>query len=333
MRSKFKSRFLFHWVVNLLLAVMPITAAWSQDSDGDGLSDSFEEALLRKFLPRFLISEGECDQMPAEFQPGIADPIPLAKNGTLYGQVFRATPSGRPGEYLEIHYYHLWGRDCGTTSHLLDVEHVSTLIQSGSNPAMAAEWKAVAWYAAAHEDTVCEASQMVRAGVIGGEKRGPDVWISRGKHASFFNPELCRQGCGGDDCTRMRVMPLARLLNLGEPAAPMNGAIWVDSPRWPFREKMKADFTPERLAELDAAPDGTFSRTSGAPGAIQGAVHVGSTTADAISNADQQTDQALTAADEKASGAAGQAARKVGRSLKLAARKVGKVFSGGKEAR
>ncbi len=299
-----------------------------QDSDHDGISDVLEQGLLIKFAPRFLMSDKECDGLPAEFQPGAAEPIVLEKNGTIYGQVFQIAPSGRLGEFFEIHYYHLWGRDCGQTGHDLDAEHVSALIHSRTASDPISAWRAVYWYAAAHEDTICEASHFARGAAVGGEQQGPVVWISEGKHASFLSQEICRGGCGGDDCSQMLSMPMAKLLNLGEPSAAMNGALWFTSARWPLLKKMGTDFPESRLAEIDSSAANIITRVNGSPAPVQAMVHAGGSTASALSAADRKTDLALSAADSNTSNAAGKSAATVGRFLKRAIRAVGGVFFG-----
>ena len=74
------------------------------------------------------------------------------ENGTIYGQAFPR--AGNPNQ-VELHYYHLWRVDCGEMGHNLDTEHVSALLGRGQT----SKWKALYWYAAAHEETVCDASR------------------------------------------------------------------------------------------------------------------------------------------------------------------------------
>lgn len=124
------------------------------DRDADGLLDLAEQKLLEQFRPSFLLSSGECDLLPAEFAPGESHPRPIARNGTLYGQ---ATP--RPGDRIELRYFHLWARDCGRIAHDLDAERVSALLDQDPS----GEWTASAWYASAHEGTACDVSSLARA--------------------------------------------------------------------------------------------------------------------------------------------------------------------------
>jgi hypothetical protein len=227
----------------LLLAVCCTSALHAADADRDGIDDELEQKLLGQFLPSFIISGGECDVAPAEFSAGLPDPQVVARNGTIYAQVRRYD-----AERLELHYYHLWARDCGPASHTLDTEHVSALVRTGSS-----EPRAELWYAAAHEDTLCSSGAAVRANFLASETHGPPVWISRGKHGSFFASALCRRGCGGDRCEVGQPLAVHQVVNLGELDAPMNGALWAASPRWPLRAKMGTDFSPELVARMAGA--------------------------------------------------------------------------------
>jgi hypothetical protein len=235
-----------------LLAASPLHAidkavsATAQDSDRDGLADSLEAALLARFSPVFLVSSTDCSVMPARFAPQISIPTVMEDDGTIYGQAFPS--KDHPGE-VELHYYHLWRRDCGEFGHALDAEHVSALVQVGSDPNSA---KALYWYAAAHEDTVCDASHLARAESLAAEDRGATVWISSGKHGSFLSREVCMHGCGGDRCEQMEPLKVREIVNVGEVGAPMNGSEWLLSPEWPLKEKLvRSDFSDARLERVN----------------------------------------------------------------------------------
>src|SRR5262245_11038410 len=98
----------------LLLACSVTACAQSSDAgdqDRDGGPDHLEQALLEKFRPTFMISPFDCDRQPAEFRTGLNDAIVLDRNGAIYGQVFRPPATALGEAALEVHYYHLWGRD------------------------------------------------------------------------------------------------------------------------------------------------------------------------------------------------------------------------------
>jgi hypothetical protein len=144
------------------------TAAHAVDHDRDGLADDFEQELLQRFVPTFMVAVGDCDVLPSEFRPSSQEP---ACGREKRHDLWTGVPEG---EFIEIHYYHLWSRDCGRRGHALDVEYVSALIRAG---------KAAYWYASAHQDTVCDVRNGARASQLQAEEHGPLVWISRGKHA------------------------------------------------------------------------------------------------------------------------------------------------------
>jgi hypothetical protein len=338
--------------VLLFLAVCCLALpAPAQDTDHDGLSDAFEAALLQQFAPRFMISSHDCSGEPALFAPGTSSPEISRENGTIYGQAFPRSVSGRQRSSLEIelHYYHLWRTDCGRMGHPLDAEHLSALLRGSGNNTK--DWHAVYWYAAAHEDTVCDASQVTRASTLGAEEHGATVWISQGKHASFLDEELCRHGCGGDLCSDPGAMPIAALINLGELKEPMNGAIWIASPRWPLAEKIaRSDFTAARTARLKRLPVTDIAwanpalrpeqgAIAGGNAAIDGTLTGGSASADALALSNRRTDTALVLAgnqtgnalsgtERSTSSALGKSYRNVRKALGSAAKRTGDALGG-----
>src|ERR1039458_4615843 len=192
-------------VVALLAPAVPRNAAAQEserkitiDSDNDGMSDALEQALLIQFAPTFMVGRHDCSEIPAEFEPNMEAPTVKAENGTIYGQVFPAKSSTAALPVAEIHYYHLWRRDCGPHGHPLDTEHVSVLVSATQSPSAAAKWKADYWYAGAHENTICDVSHLARAATLQATEHGAKVWISPGKHASYLNPALCQAGCAAD---------------------------------------------------------------------------------------------------------------------------------------
>jgi len=225
-----------------ILLAMAILAAAGGDEDQDGLADALEQQLLDRFLPRFYIAVDDCDLRPAEFVPNSPKPTVKAQNGVIYGQAFPSAGG------IELHYYHLWANDCGRASHKLDAEHVSVWLAYEAK-----EWRARYWYAAAHENTACDKGTAVRADLVYAAWRGTEVWVSRGKHASFLDQKACRLGCGSDRCDRSQPLFPPRVINLGEEGKPLNGAVWTASRDWPLEQKLQSDFSPELMARLDAS--------------------------------------------------------------------------------
>lgn len=318
----------FRFAFACMLAAALATAA---DRDADGLDDEFEQRLLERFLPSLVLSATDCDGLPAEMTPGLREPVVAARNGTLYGQVTRNQ------DRIEVRYFHLWGRDCGRISHPLDAEHVSGLLAADRPDAPAEEWKAMAWYAGAHEDTMCELSTAAKAAVLRAVDRGPVVWVSNGKHASYFDPKHCAAGCGGDVCQWNEPLRPPAIVNLGEAGKPLNGATWVSYPKWTLEAKLKLDFTPALLAQLE--PMSLVAAKQKSP-AMQGVVQVSNSTMGALDSSSRKTGDALdlsaantAAALSEATGRTASALEKsaaaTGRSLGKAARNV-RRFLGGK---
>jgi hypothetical protein len=312
------------------------------DSDHDGISDDLEQALLVQFAPRFLVGSHDCSNIPAEFQPGKSTPLVKSENGTIYGQVFPATDPIDGAPAAEIHYYHLWRVDCGPHGHLLDTEHVSVLVRadlvhaSNSEPGTSADpasvrWKALYWYAAAHENTVCDVSQIARASTLHAENSGPAVWISPGKHASYLNQALCERGCGADRCENMTALAPAKLVNLGEPGHPMNGSVFIASSAWPLNAKMsETNFPPTVLARLNELPSSDIAWFNAGKHPKQGIIAISSTTGrDALGGLDtaaDATDNSLSIAHDSTGNALHKSYRHTTHALSASAQHVSKAL-------
>jgi len=301
------------------------------DSDHDGLSDALEQELLERFVPSFQADPQDCAGRPAFFAPDRTNPVPESEDGTIYAE---ATPRFLPNlkaPLVELRYFHLWRSDCGRMAHALDAEHVSVLIQGTSGGAQSAgEWRALYWYAAAHEDTVCDASQITRASTLNAAHGGAQVWISRGKHASFLNGELCHRGCGGDDCSPTRTLTVSRIVNLGEATSPMGGAVWIASAEWNLGTKLaRSDFAPDVLARLEKLPETDIAWVYPAKRPAQATIAAGGSTADALAMSNRKTDTAISRAGDKTGNALDLTYDKVEASLRNSARNVGRFLNGG----
>jgi hypothetical protein len=202
----------------------------------------------------------------------------------------------------------------------------------------------VYWFAAAHEATVCDASQVAAAKALDAERQGATVWLSAGKHGAFLSEAICTQGCGGDRCTEMAPLAVARIVNLGEPGAAMSGAIWVGSPMWPLAAKMQSDFSAAAIARLEQG-GGVPVEMNGAHGSVKGTIYVANSvanglgtseanTADALNIAGANTGAALDNADSKTEGALTKSAKATGEALKKSTKAAGRFLhltGGGKE--
>ena len=308
------------------------------DSDQDGMSDALEQALLVQFAPRFMIDRHDCSQLPAEFEPDLASPTVKGEDGTIYGQVFPRRSSGDELPSAEIHFYHLWARDCGPHGHSLDAEHVAVLITASDRNPDTAKWKALYWYAAAHEYTACDVSQIARASTLHAEQTGVTIFVSPGKHASYLNETLCRAGCGADRCVDMVALHPARIINLGEPGHTMNGSVFIVSNQWPLIGKMSnTNFPPGPIARLNELPDTDIARFNPGKHPAQGIIAISGATWQAIASsanntasslaiAGQSTDSAISTAQDNTGNALQTSARATGNALGATAKHVGEAL-------
>jgi hypothetical protein len=277
-------------------AQQPVQKA-AVDSDHDGMSDALEQALLIQFAPRFMVDRHDCAEMPAQFAPNLETPTLKAADGTIYGQVFLAKSSGGDLPTAEIHFYHLWRSDCGPYGHPLDAEHVAVLVSASDRNLDSARWKAIYWFAAAHEKTVCDVSQITRASTLHAEENGARVFVSPGKHASYLNQKLCQAGCGADKCVDMVALPPGRIINLGEAGHPMNGSLFIASSAWPLIDKMSnTNFPPEPLARLNQMPDTDIAWFNAGRHPAQGIIADSSSTKQAIAGGASHTTSSLSKA-------------------------------------
>ena len=299
----------------------------STDSDLDGLSDQLEQSLLERFTPTFMIDLKECSNLPAEFSSGLSSPTASVENGTIYGQVFPTKLADDKRQLAEIHFYHLWKQDCGAHGHPLDAEHVSVLVQRAALSNGSVAWEAKYWYAAAHEDTVCDVSQITRASTIRAEDHGATIWISADKHASFLNPELCQRGCGSDRCAQTKPLNISQIVNLGEIEKPMNGTVWTSSAQWPLEKKMtQSDFPPASLARLESLPETDIAWFNPGRHPAQGMIAISDMTSQKIGNGGDSAAAAMSTATDSTNNALNQSYRKTVNAIGTSARRVKKVF-------
>lgn len=292
--------------------------AAAADSDHDGLSDALEANLIEQFRPLWMVSGNDCSGVPARFAPDAAVPKVSVEDGTIYAQA-RPAPSGD----VEVHYYHLWRRDCGEMGHALDTEHVAVLLHPNG-----ASWKATTWYAAAHEDTVCDAGQVTRASTINAVDHGARVWVSAGKHASYFAERLCNNGCGGDRCEHMKELARGELINLGEPAFP--SMAWTHAAQWPLLAKMsRTDFSKARMARLERLPETDIAWATPEKRPAQAAILGANAGLGGAATGARATNTAMVVATDKTGGALGTAARHTGDALQRSYRGVRKALGGG----
>lgn len=285
--------------MNPLIALSFVLASLGgvADLDRDGVSDMLEQVLIEQFRPHFLVNADECAQVPAEFEAFSMKPRVQEYNAAIYARVSPSAALGPGVTALELQYYHLWEKDCGViASHPLDVERVVALLVPSEN----GRWKALYWYAAAHEGTVCDTSNAALATTLGAQSSGPHVWISAGKHASYLDPNLCGQrGCGGDHCGEMVDLPSGSLINLGEAQVPLNGAVWTASKDWPFESKLGQAFDSGMVAQIESSDEGVLARVNGRLRPMQFSISVAGEALEALDTASYYGGVGVNQAEKK----------------------------------
>ena len=190
-----------------------------------------------------------------------------------------------------------------------------------------AKWRAIYWYAAAHENTVCDVSQISRASTIRAADHGAKVWISPSKHASYLDERLCQAGCGADRCEAMVALPPGKLINLGEPGAPMNGSLFTGSKQWPLAEKMRAsNFPDEPVARLEELPDTEIAWFNPGRHPAQGVISASGSTYNALSTGSQNTSAAISVAQDSTGNALEKGYNSTVHALGASTRKVAKAL-------
>ena len=297
------------------------------DSDNDGFSDALEQSLLLQFAPTFMVPRHDCSNLPAQFIPNLETPTPEVENGTIYGQVFPAKSA--PGDLptAEIHFYHLWSSDCGPHSHPLDTEHVAVLVTASDRDLATAKWKALYWYAAAHEETVCDVSQITRASTLHAEQAGAKVFVSPGKHASYFTRSSAAPAVAQTDASTKWLFPHGDIINLGEPGHPMNGSIFIASSQWPLLGKMtNTNFPPEPLARLNQLPSTSIAWFNPGKHPAQGIIANSNTTKKAIATGANSTTSSLATAQNNTGNALQKSAKATGNALGATVKHVGEAL-------
>jgi hypothetical protein len=297
------------------------------DTDHDGLSDALEQTLLLQFQPEFQVGRLDCSNLPAEFAPDIAKPTVKLEDGTIYGQAFLSKLSTKDAPMAELHFYHLWKIDCGEHGHPLDTEHVAVLVRASSADLPSAHWHALYWYAAAHENTVCDVSQIARASTLDAVDHGAKVWISPGKHASYLNKTLCQRGCGADRCESMVPLVVSKIVNLGEVGHPMNGSTFLASTEWPLEGKMMStNFPAEPLTRLDRMPATDIAWFNPGRHPAQQIISISALTGGKIANSGGDTTAAINLAEDSTGNALHKSYRKTKHALGKSAQNVGKAL-------
>ena len=92
-------------------------------------------------------------------------------------------------------------------------------------------------------------------------------------------------------------VPPGKIVNLGEPAHPMNGSVFISSSEWPLMEKMsKTDFPPDPIARLNQLPETDIAWFNAGKHPAQGIIANSSSTQQALAGSARNTTSALAIA-------------------------------------
>jgi hypothetical protein len=136
----------------------------------------------------------------------------------------------------------------------------------------------------------------------------------------------------------MKPLGPGKLINLGEPGHPMNGALFISSSLWPLAGKMETTNFPESaVARLNLLPETDIAWFHAGRHPVQGIIAISSSTegalaesgrntTNAISGAGDSTDTAISVAGDSTGNALQKSYRNTGHALGTAARHVGKAL-------
>jgi hypothetical protein len=153
------------------------------------------------------------------------------------------------------------------------------------------------------------------------------VWISRDKHASFLNQRLCAQGCGKDECTGTTPLHVTKLINIGEPQAPMNGTVWSGSASWHLAKKMRPDFTDALIARIGDKGEADVAPARDVVRGMRTTILVAGDTYWSLATATSNTGESLAASAAATSTAIGASATSTGHAVQQTGRAVSKSLS------
>lgn len=193
----------------------------SQDADGDGLTETFENSLADGFTPYYYISAGENSGTGfATFNNSTPQTVNQVFGSVPPISYFRVTPlgfyniGGVQHGYIQIDYLTLWNRDDGLgigntcinltaglglsleelTSHSLDNERAAILVAAPVTTANTYNTNSSAYYAyqfftGAHEDTFFDKSLSFSTNQPISYGLHIELRIARSKHGTYpFNP-------------------------------------------------------------------------------------------------------------------------------------------------
>jgi hypothetical protein len=169
----------------------------------------FETDLGRKFAPTYHSSRGEGNclvQLEPQREPTFVRGYPPWLPHVYFSVYLLGTSRGE--RFYEINYLTVWEWDAGTStpigvqgSHQWDTERCAVLVAGPEDSQDLAAFTARQAYFAAHEDVRVGPWSLDNSRYLKYRRlwhSGPDVYWSKGKHASFVSLEELRRSSAGD---------------------------------------------------------------------------------------------------------------------------------------
>ena len=200
----------------LMTLLLPLTPAWADDGDGDGIDDGLEDVLASRFFPWVWFDSGE--------NYGCTEPATPWNLGTAVARV-RPHP-GDPAK-IAISYAILYRRDCGDWfggGHNGDVEPFTmTLAPNGGCPY---GYGAFSLKTTGHTGTWFEHSDQRWLGnacdwgrLAGGPPAVAKIYSAENKHANYAFLGTCEDGAAGNDHCSESYTREYNVFNAGEDGA------------------------------------------------------------------------------------------------------------------
>lgn len=221
------------------------------DNDADGLSDELEEILLRNFVPKFVEyidddcpgpSTGTsnpsdsnlvvCHIFPvfSQYVNGTSAPILYSEPIAMVSENCLSTGLGWFDNSVLIYGALLYGRDCGLTSHVADVEGFAVSIKyigaddgiSWRSDTVIANWQGMKIQTVSHSGTFCEAIETFPFRSNANPNGKDTIYPSPDKHGNYLTPERCSSNFICDPaCDDPFIMKKIKIVNVGEENAPL----------------------------------------------------------------------------------------------------------------
>ena len=243
-----------------------------------------------------MVGVQDCSGIPTEFRPGVKKPEPETDDGTIYGQVFPSKAAGGALPTAEIHYYHLWRRDCGA----MVMRWIPSMCRcSCARPAAISipqHGRRCTGILQPTKTLFAMKSQIARASTPHAVNHGARIWIIPGKEASSGTGSLGLAGCGETNVQHACLEP-GKLINL-ERLAGREGDFHRLECLAASAQNCNTNFPAGPVARLNQLPDSDIAWFNAGRHPAQGVIAVSSSTQQALARSGQNTTSAISVAGD-----------------------------------